>query len=320
MYPDNTEAVQPFPTFWLPTHSPERSEGKYVYLLHSIACVLEQLALRNAKDADIPSPFAGSHPPPISILDYGLRLHKYMKCSPSAFVSALVYIDRAILRCPTVSITHLTVHRLLFAALVCSCKFWDDVFFTNAYYAKVGGLKPAELTQLELNFLFSVEFDLHIKPEEWSQYFEQLTLHVLDNQCLGHSALFPQQLTILENEVDPAYLTANNDDEIAALGGATRSISGREKLGLDFSKVPQDTAEEWEEDYDEKESEEEEDWEDALARRNASTSDGNGNDSLQPADPGDWESQLQENASEQQSEDWNWKTEVAYPTSAERVL
>jgi len=139
------QSAQPFPTSWIPSHSNERSEGKYAYLLHSIACVLEQLALRNSKDADMPSPFAGSHPPPISILDYCLRLHRYMKCSPSTFVSALVYIDRAILRCPSVSITQLTIHRLLFAALVCSCKFWDDVFFTNAYYAKVGGLKPLNL-------------------------------------------------------------------------------------------------------------------------------------------------------------------------------
>lgn len=112
-----------------------------------------------------------------------------MKCSPSTFVSALVYIDRAILRSSVVCINKLTIHRLLFAALVCACKFWDDVFFTNDYYAKVGGLKTADLSGLELNFLFALEFELHIATSEWQLYFEQLTLHVTDNSCLAHNSI-----------------------------------------------------------------------------------------------------------------------------------
>lgn len=184
------------PLCWPPCHSDESLEEKYLFLLHSIACVLDQLAKRNKSISQPPSPFAGAQPPPISILDYCLRLHKYTKCSPAAFVSALIYIDRAILRSSTVVINEFTIHRLLFAALVCACKFWDDVFFTNEYYAKVGGLRATELSALELNFLFALEFELHINPVEWQQYFEQLTIHVVENQCLTHAALVLENLNL----------------------------------------------------------------------------------------------------------------------------
>jgi len=114
---------------------------------------------------------------------------------------------------------------------------------------------------------------------------------VLDNQCLAHSALVPQQITMVENENDPSYLAANNDDEIAALGGATRSIAGKEKPALEFPEVQED----WEEEFEEKEEEEEEDWEEALRKNGTLEED-------------DWEAQLQDNAKHEG--EWAWKKEA----------
>lgn len=42
------------------------------------------------------------------------------------------------------------------------------------------------MNYLELNFLFSVEFDLGIDPEEFDQYFDHLTAHALENTCAQH--------------------------------------------------------------------------------------------------------------------------------------
>ncbi|KAK9291959.1 hypothetical protein L1049_019911 [Liquidambar formosana] len=42
--------------------------------------------------------------------------------------------------------------------------------YNNAYYAKVGGVSTAEMNSLELKFLLSLEFRLHVTPEMFSEY------------------------------------------------------------------------------------------------------------------------------------------------------
>lgn len=49
-----------------------------------------------------------------------------------------------------------------------------DVFYTNSRYAKVGGLPPHELNQLELQFLLLNNFTLMIPPEEMQKYGDRL--------------------------------------------------------------------------------------------------------------------------------------------------
>jgi hypothetical protein len=49
-----------------------------------------------------------------------------------------------------------------------------DVFYTNSRYAKVGGLPPHELNQLELQFLLLNDFRLVIPPDEMQRYGDRL--------------------------------------------------------------------------------------------------------------------------------------------------
>lgn len=48
------------------------------------------------------------------------------------------------------------------------------MFYTNSRYAKVGGLPPHELNQLELQFLLLNNFTLMIPPEEMQSYGDRL--------------------------------------------------------------------------------------------------------------------------------------------------
>ncbi|KAF8923941.1 hypothetical protein BGZ52_008965, partial [Haplosporangium bisporale] len=47
-----------------------------------------------------------------------------------------------------------------------AAKFTSDLFYSNARYAKVGGLSLPELNQLELEFLFTTRFELNVKVDE----------------------------------------------------------------------------------------------------------------------------------------------------------
>ncbi|WFD20318.1 cyclin-like protein interacting with PHO85 [Malassezia caprae] len=66
------------------------------------------------------------------------------------------------------------VHRLVIAGVTVASKFLSDVFYTNARYAKVGGLAVHELNQLELHFLLLTDFRLTIPLSELQQYGDQL--------------------------------------------------------------------------------------------------------------------------------------------------
>ncbi|KAF8945313.1 hypothetical protein BGZ47_002906 [Haplosporangium gracile] len=63
-------------------------------------------------------------------------------------------------------INSFNIHRLLITCLMVAAKFTSDLFYSNARYAKVGGLSLPELNQLELVFLFTTQFDLNVKEEE----------------------------------------------------------------------------------------------------------------------------------------------------------
>jgi hypothetical protein len=113
--------------------------------------------------------------PAIGIGDYLQRIHKYFGATPQCFVIALVYIDRVLAGNREFKITSLNVHRLAITSVLLAVKFFDDVFYTNSYYAKVGGVRTRELNSLETLFLRLVKWRLCVSPEEYSQRLRDVT-------------------------------------------------------------------------------------------------------------------------------------------------
>ncbi|KAH7667116.1 Cyclin-like protein [Dioscorea alata] len=148
-------------------------------VLSSLCSHLDRVVQKNEKSMDVKrtkeivTVFHGLRAPELSIQMYMERIFKYSKCSPSCFVLANIYIDRFLQR-PDVRLTSLNVHRLLITSVVIAAKFIDDAFFSNAYYAKVGGVSTREMNKLELNFLFSLDFRLQVSPETFGRYCIQL--------------------------------------------------------------------------------------------------------------------------------------------------
>ena len=66
---------------------------------------------------------------------------------------------------------------------LCSCrlmlaaKYFDDVYYTNAFYADVGGINPDELNMLEVDFLCKICFNLYVTPQEYQKYYDNLKEH-----------------------------------------------------------------------------------------------------------------------------------------------
>ncbi|KAI3449044.1 hypothetical protein Pfo_005709 [Paulownia fortunei] len=111
------------------------------------------------------SVFHGLTRPSISIQSYLERIFKYANCSPSCYIVAYVYLDRITQRQPSLPINSFNVHRLLITSVMLSAKFMDDMYYNNAYYAKVGGISTTEMNFLEVDFLFGLGFHLNVTPQ-----------------------------------------------------------------------------------------------------------------------------------------------------------
>lgn len=124
--------------------------------------------------------FHSSRKPPMSIKDYLRRLHKYFVCSDESYVLALVFIDRLGKADPSMIVCELNVHRLLMIAVMVAVKFHDDVYYSNAYYAKVGGLPLKEVNLLEARLIALLDWNLFVDPGEYQLYHSlvcQATYH-----------------------------------------------------------------------------------------------------------------------------------------------
>ncbi|WCJ43160.1 Cyclin family protein [Euphorbia peplus] len=146
----------------------------YPKVLQLLSSLLENSIQKNRfrstrKKLDVITVFHGSRSPSLTIRQYLERIFRYSKCSTCCYVVAYVYIQR-FLRKMDALLTPLNVHRLLITSIMLAAKFLDDEYYNNGYYAKVGGVSTTEMNRMEMNFLFNLDFRLHVTLEEFTNY------------------------------------------------------------------------------------------------------------------------------------------------------
>ncbi|KZS87434.1 hypothetical protein SISNIDRAFT_395513, partial [Sistotremastrum niveocremeum HHB9708] len=112
--------------------------------------------------------FESHHPIPVSITDYLQRIVQYCPNTPNVtFVAILAYFDLIIHRIGTQGMGHLQItprnaHRLIITGISLATKFFSDTTYSHARLAKVGGLSCAALRDLEIHFLYLLDWDLKL--------------------------------------------------------------------------------------------------------------------------------------------------------------
>ena len=125
--------------------------------------------------------------PSVSLYDYILRLMRYAPATKELYVATLILIDRIIAMNPGMIVTERNVHRLLAASILVASKFFDDLFYTNKFFADVACIDVNELNNLEICFLVHIKFGLCIKKELFVAYvkpFEQIVAFAKTNDDL----------------------------------------------------------------------------------------------------------------------------------------
>ncbi|KAJ8438509.1 hypothetical protein Cgig2_008996 [Carnegiea gigantea] len=159
------------------------------------------------------SVFHGLTPPTISIQSYLERIFKYANCSPSCFVVAYVYLDRFSQRQPLLPINSYNVHRLLITSVMVAAKFMDDLYYNNAYYAKIGGISIAEMNFLEVDFLFGLGFHLNVTPNTFHSYCSSLEREMLLAQPPLHVIISDSNSSLtMAKSVNLIHSCYNEDD------------------------------------------------------------------------------------------------------------
>ncbi|SBT36245.1 cyclin, putative (CYC3) [Plasmodium ovale wallikeri] len=146
------------------------------YLMY-IPIVLVEMIRVSRNEGKITS-FHASQVPEISIKSYMERIGKYIGCSNECFVLLLIYVDRIIKMHKDITLSLLCVHRLVITAAMIAAKFLDDVYYSNAFYAKVGGVTTTELNKLEAHFLSLLDYKLYVSPQEYDLYRRCISIAV----------------------------------------------------------------------------------------------------------------------------------------------
>jgi len=120
--------------------------------------------------------------PTITIHDYMGRLQQFSCCSEACFVLAFIYIDRVLQKNPSFPLGSLCIHRLILACLMIAIKFNDDIYYDNAFYAKIGGISVNEMNILEISLLSLTQFDLYVKDQVFSDYSNELLSHTIEQE------------------------------------------------------------------------------------------------------------------------------------------
>lgn len=187
--------------------------------VNALATVLTHLASLAGRPQRV-TKFHSVRAPQLSIHEYLERISKYFQCSRECFVLCLVYIDRIVKLHPEFGICPLNIHRLLVTSVMLAAKFFDDVYYSNAYYAKVGGVRPKEVNVLEAQFLELIDWRLHVTPQEYEQYRSSVCMAACGNVQV------PSAPAAVTNGYTDGYTNGYTDGYTS--GAAPRPYAGRE--------------------------------------------------------------------------------------------
>merc|ERR1711916_110196 len=154
-------------------------------IIPSLACALTRLCtthdFANVRQTP-PSVFDSYVPPRVSLLDFIIKIYKYSQSSYKSHIYAFIYIDRLIYTNDLI-VNSYNIHRLVITSFMIASKFIDDRGFNNEFHSQISGISLEEITTLEVEFLFLMNFNLVVDEKECKRYEKFLQSHPVIEKC-----------------------------------------------------------------------------------------------------------------------------------------
>ena len=119
----------------------------------------------NVQHNAITRKFYSKQPPPISLEDYLMRIHKFCPMSTAVYLATSFYIHKLAVHERAIPVTRRNCHRLILAGLRVAMKALEDLSYPHSRFAKVGGISESELARLEISFCFLTNFEFKTDKE-----------------------------------------------------------------------------------------------------------------------------------------------------------
>lgn len=126
------------------------------------------------------------------LFHYIEKLVSSANCSASTFIVMLAYIDRLQQRRKCFQINRMNVRLVVLAALLVAVKFVDDVVYSKAHYASIGGVGVKKLNQLEFTFCQSAKWSFFVTAEDYKTYEKGLLQCWTRTDAQGECVVMPR--------------------------------------------------------------------------------------------------------------------------------
>jgi len=151
--------------------SDEVKEGRRI--LQKISDLLTDICEESKKEPNLfykpLKCFYSKNIPLISIKDYLEHIYKYTKINTSTIILILIYIDR-ICNIHKCKLCYYNIHKLILGSMIIAIKYNEDEYYSQKFYAKIGGVTLAEICNLEYNFLSLINYNLFVNDNLFSKY------------------------------------------------------------------------------------------------------------------------------------------------------
>ena len=151
--------------------SEEVKEGRRI--LQKISDLLTDICEESKKEPNLfykpLKCFYSKNIPLISIKDYLEHIYKYTKINTSTIILILIYIDR-ICNIHKCKLCYYNIHKLILGSMIIAIKYNEDEYYSQKFYAKIGGVTLAEICNLEYNFLSLINYNLFVNDNLFSKY------------------------------------------------------------------------------------------------------------------------------------------------------
>ena len=115
-----------------------------------------------------------------------------MGFSLNLLVLSMMYLDKLLAN--NFILTYTNVHKVFFICIIETQKYYDDINFKNKDYAKLCGITIDELLELELEFMYYMNFNLNIKDQDFLNYKKKLKKLYQSNIMISNKYIENQEV------------------------------------------------------------------------------------------------------------------------------
>ena len=135
--------------------------------------ICEESTTNKDTNGPIIKPFISKKIPSVSIKSYLDRLAKYSKIENNTLLLILIYIDK-VCDINKIRLNYFNIHKMILASMLIAIKYNEDDYYSNSFYAKVGGVTKSEIDVLEYEFLVLIDFNLYVSDDLFLKYYDYI--------------------------------------------------------------------------------------------------------------------------------------------------